>query len=48
MISSFRLVGCAIAVFGGGMRYMDDFQNIIRNFLALDVSLVKILCRYDQ
>ena len=37
------------------MRPMDDFQNIMRTFLALDLSLVKILpgpksrsavCRY--
>ena len=27
---------------------MDDFQNIMRIFLALDLSLVKNLRRYDQ
>ena len=30
-------------VFGGGIHSTDDFQNIMRTFLALDLSLVKIL-----
>ena len=30
------------------MRSTDDFQNIMRTFLALALSLVKMLRRYDQ
>ena len=32
-----------LLVFGGGMHSMDDFQNIMKTILALDLSLVKIL-----
>ena len=35
--------GAPMLVFGGGMHSTDDFQNITRNLLALDLSLVKIL-----
>ena len=41
MISSFRQQ--FLLVFCGGMRSTDDFQNIMRIFSALDLSLVKIL-----
>ena len=40
--------GEPLLVFGGGMCSTDDFQNIMRTFLVLDVSLVKNLWRYDQ
>ena len=30
------------------MHSTDDFQIIMRSFLALDLSLIKILFRYDQ
>ena len=32
-----------LLVFDGGMHSTDDFQNIMRTFLALDLSLIKIL-----
>ena len=35
--------GVPLLVFGKGMRFVDDFQNIMRTLLALDESLVKIL-----
>ena len=39
----FVWLGVPLLVFGGGMCSTDDFQNIMRIFLALDLSLVKIL-----
>ena len=33
--------GVLLPVFGGGMLSTDDFQNIMRTFLALDLSLAK-------
>ena len=35
--------GALLLVFGGGMRSTDDFQNIMRTFFGVDLSLVKIL-----
>ena len=30
--------GAPLLVFSGGMLFMDDFQNIMRTFLALDLA----------
>ena len=38
-----EVMSATLLVFGGGMRFTDDFQNIVRTFLALDISLIKIL-----
>ena len=36
------VIGTPVLVFGGGMRNTDDFQNIMRTFLALDKNFKKI------
>ena len=41
--AGFVWLGAPFLVFGGGMCSTDDFQNIMRTFLPLDLSLVKIL-----
>ena len=35
--------GVPLLVFGGGVRSTDDFQTLMKTFLALDLSLVKVL-----
>ena len=42
------VIGVPLLVFGGGMCSTDDFQNIMRTFLTLGLSLIKILRRSDQ
>ena len=37
------VISAPLLVFGRGMHPTDDFQNIMRTFSALDLSLIKIL-----
>ena len=39
------VISAPLLVFGGGMCSKDDFQNIMRTFLALDLSLIKVFMK---
>ena len=41
-------LGVPLLVLGGGLRSMDEFENVLATFLALDTSLVKFSWKYDQ